>query len=677
MLVKNWLERECNEWFMVIDNADEASLFESDGGIQNKSGPESIVKYLPECSHGSILVTTRNRAAGVKFTRSRAADLVEVKTMNEMESKCLIKSNLTEHIPADFEIYELAELLDHLPLALAQASAFMQENVLSVSEYIELYRENDETRMDLLCEPFEALGRDTKVPNAVATTLNVSIGQIEDRDPRAIEIFSLIAFLDRHDIPRSLVQHKVKRLLDLTKSLGTLKAFSLINTNDERGSFSIHRLVQLVMRKWMIIRAKFDDKAVEALDVLVELFPDATFENRAICASYLPHAQSVLRSIQKVDKKSLRRTLYLQEGIAWYLWTQGYYDEAERLDKQILDENKKAFGTEHPETLESIGNLASTYEDQGRWTEVEELDRFMVATRSRLHGPTHLLTLTSIANLANTYRHQGRLEEAESLMLEVMETRKSSSGKDSEEVISSMSNLGSLYLAQHRLEEAEELISQAWNFRKRTIGAEHVHALDNATTLGLIYSSQGRLDEAVMLTLYTLQTKEAVMGPTHPSSLSSKSDLACLKQKQQEWDEAEELLSQVIEAESHRLGPAHNDALISRKKLSNIYWDKGLVGMTDKLEGEILQDSNNSLGPDHRFTLECMYDMALTRKEQNKNEEAIQLLMQVTNLREKKLGAYHSDTLDSIGTLCEWCGDEKGISMLLDAEMEEEGKVGE
>lgn len=683
LLVKNWLEKEYREWLMVIDNADEPSLFASEGGVQsnfNTNSPstnDSIVGYLPECSHGSILVTTRDRTAGVKFTRSRARDLIKVETMTEAESKSLIKSNLTEHIPEESEMRELAELLDHLPLALAQASAYMQENSLSISEYIELYKENDETRMDLLCEPFETLGRDTKVPNAVATTLNVSISQIEKLDPGAIEICSLIAFVDRHDIPKSLVQHKVKRQLDLTKALGTLKAFSLINTNQERGSFSIHRLVQLVMRKWLIIEAKFESKAIDALDALAELFPNATFENRAMCASYLPHAQSVLQLIPSVDGELLRRRLYLQEGVAWYQWTQGYYNEAEKLDLLILSENKRMFGKEHPETLESIANLAATYEDQGRWSETEELDRFVVETRSKTLGPTHTLTLTSMENLAKVYKYQGRLEEGENLMLQVLEARKSTSGTDSEEAVTAMSNLGSLYAEQGRAEEAEELILQAWSFRKKTHGADHVYALENATTLGLVYKAQGRLDEAVKLTLQTLQTKEAVMGPKHPSTLSSKGNLASIYQKQQEWDKAEELVLQVIKEESDRLGPGHYDTLVSRKTLANIYWDKGLVDMTDKLEGEILRDSMNSLGPDHRFTLECMHDTALTRKQQNKSEEAIQLMVQVTNLREKKLGAFHDDTLDSIGTLCEWCGDDEGIKMLLDAEREEDAKVSE
>ena len=232
LLLKEWLEKEHKNWLLIIDNADDASLFTSKGELSRskpKTGTgQSILEYLPESPHGSILITTRDRAAGVKFTRTRADDLVEVNIMTPEEADSLIRSALTSDTSTDVEILQLAGLLGHLPLALAQAAAFMHENMVSASEYIELYNDSDETQMDLLSESFETLGRDSEVPNAVTTTFIVSINQIREQDSKAIDILCLVAFVDQHDIPKSLIQGKVKRPLDLTKSLGTLKSFSLV-----------------------------------------------------------------------------------------------------------------------------------------------------------------------------------------------------------------------------------------------------------------------------------------------------------------------------------------------------------------------------------------------------------------------------------------------------------------
>lgn len=69
--MKDWLENECREWLMIIDNANEASLFTSGKTPQSKSGAaeSSILDYLPQCDHGTILITTRDRAVAVKFTK--------------------------------------------------------------------------------------------------------------------------------------------------------------------------------------------------------------------------------------------------------------------------------------------------------------------------------------------------------------------------------------------------------------------------------------------------------------------------------------------------------------------------------------------------------------------------------------------------------------------------------
>ena len=78
---------------------------------------------------------------------------------------------------------------------------------------------------------------------------------------------------------------------------------------------------------------------------------------------------------------------------------------------------------EHPDTLTSIANLASTYRNQGRWKEAEALAIQVMETRKRVLGAEHPDTLTSIANLASTYRNQRRWKEAEALDIQVMETR--------------------------------------------------------------------------------------------------------------------------------------------------------------------------------------------------------------------------------------------------------------
>ena len=84
----------------------------------------------------------------------------------------------------------------------------------------------------------------------------------------------------------------------------------------------------------------------------------------------------------------------------------------------------RVLGAEHPDTLISIANLANTYQNQGRWNEAEKLNVDVMDMSKRLLGPEHPHTLLCIANLAIIYQNQGRWNEAEELEIQVMDMRK-------------------------------------------------------------------------------------------------------------------------------------------------------------------------------------------------------------------------------------------------------------
>ena len=66
---------------------------------------------------------------------------------------------------------------------------------------------------------------------------------------------------------------------------------------------------------------------------------------------------------------------------------------------QVLKTNLRALGQEHPSTLTSMANLASTFWDQGRWKKAKDLFVQVTETRKRVLGQEHPDTLTSMANL--------------------------------------------------------------------------------------------------------------------------------------------------------------------------------------------------------------------------------------------------------------------------------------
>ena len=72
----------------------------------------------------------------------------------------------------------------------------------------------------------------------------------------------------------------------------------------------------------------------------------------------------------------------------------------------VLEKTKHALGEEHPDTLTSMGNLASIYLNQSQWKEAEALEVVVLEKRMHALREEHHDTLISMENLASIYKNQ-------------------------------------------------------------------------------------------------------------------------------------------------------------------------------------------------------------------------------------------------------------------------------
>ncbi|KAK4248954.1 Tetratricopeptide repeat-domain-containing protein [Corynascus novoguineensis] len=492
-LVKKWLERkDCCQWLIVIDNADDIQLFfGQQGGSEINDLPNdkgNLERYLPECRHGAILVTTRNKQVGVKLTKGK--HLIEVGKMDEGETDQLLRTYLDGISFASNESSTLSSRLEQLPLALVQAAAFIQENSIDVSKYLELLDSSDQYLVDLLSEEFETDGRNSDTSRAVAKTWILSFEQIQRQNAFASELLSFMSLLDRQAIPLEFLSYYSKQQqgqetrgeMQLTKALGVLKAFSfVVEEKDHR--FDIHRLVQLAMRRWLVKKGKIRHFAGQALLAVSHCYPFGWYENWGVCSAYLAHAYAVLGSegTSSRDEKAGKATLL--HSVAGFFAHQGQWTDAERVQLEALKLREEVLGSSHPSTLTSMANLASTYWKQGRWEEAEKLDVQVMETRKTKLGADHPDTLNSMANLASTYRNQGRWEEAEKLFLQVLETSKTKLGADHPDTLTSMNNLAFVWKVMGRHRDAVSMIQTCYDLQQRVLGVGHPYTVSTLSTL--------------------------------------------------------------------------------------------------------------------------------------------------------------------------------------------------
>jgi hypothetical protein len=82
---------------------------------------------------------------------------------------------------------------------------------------------------------------------------------------------------------------------------------------------------------------------------------------------------------------------------------------------RCLEIRERVQGSEHPETLLAMSNLAAYRVESGGFSEAEALYRRCLASRQKVLGPMHPETLSTMDNLSGALRKKGALAESESI----------------------------------------------------------------------------------------------------------------------------------------------------------------------------------------------------------------------------------------------------------------------
>jgi hypothetical protein len=371
-LVQEHLSKDnAGKWLLVFDNADDIDMWiakpgSGSGSVQGSGG---LIDYLPRSKQGSIVFTTRDRKTAVKLAQE---SILEVQEMNEELSvlllqKCLVNPDLVKNRQDPITL--LTELT-HLPLAIVQAAAYINENGITLAEYLLLLEEQEEEVIDLLSEKFQDSRRYRNMKNPVATTWLISFEQIRTRDPLAAEYLSFMSCIDAKDIPQSLLPPapSKKKAVD---AIGTLSAYSFITEQKTDQLLDLHPLVHLATRNWLRTESSLRQWAAKALERLEEMFPDSGHTNRSVWRMYLPHVRYALESESEEGAGSKKTELLWKFGLC--VFSDGRYKDAEKAFAQVMQTQKGNLGADHLDTLTSMGKLASTFCKQGRWKEAEEL----------------------------------------------------------------------------------------------------------------------------------------------------------------------------------------------------------------------------------------------------------------------------------------------------------------
>jgi DNA-binding XRE family transcriptional regulator len=533
--------RARGRWLLVFDNA---------------GSPADVAAWLPG-GGGHVLITSRE--AGW----AEVAGPVEVDVLARAESVALLQARITGLVGADAD--RLAAGLGDLPLALAQAAAFMAATGMPAGQYLGLLHARAGQLLDQVVPG--------SYPRSLAAATALTADRLAADDPAAAELASLCAFLGPNPIPEDLFTGAAGELpgglaaragdpLAWRQILARLARRSLARI-DQHG-VQMHRLTQAILRDRLTpAQAAATRNRTEAILAASDPGdPDdpATWPRWARLMPHLLAAalagtgnpglrQLACRGcrylIARGDTRTAvglagdlrprwrdrlgadhEHTLAIGTYLGWALEEMGRWAEARDLVQDVLDRRRQVLGEDHPDTLTSAHDLASNLRLLGEVQAARELDQDTLDRRRRVLGQDHPDTLQSANQLAMVLASLGEVQAARDLAQDTLDRRRRVLGEDHPDTLDSLNNLGVHVRLRSELQAARDLHQDALERKLRVLGQDHPSTLFTANNLAVDLRALGQVQAARDLDQDTLDRRRRILGENHPDTLTSADNLA-------------------------------------------------------------------------------------------------------------------------------------------------------
>ena len=225
-------------------------------------------------------------------------------------------------------------------------------------------------------------------------------------------------------------------------------------------------------------------------------------------------------------------------------------------------------GASHPETLNSMQNLATTYNLVGNTEKALPLMQQAMKLGSAIYAPDDLFMIRIQGNLAGIYQANGELQKAIELLETALESSTTKLGDEHPETLRLMNNVASAYQKTGRLDQALVLTKRTFELRKKTLGHGNRVTLITMHNLATLYEAMENHEEAAGLYAEVWELKKQEIGHEHPSTLNSMNGLALVNIKLGQVDKTETLLTQLFDIRKKRQGINNPQTLSVLKTLT-------------------------------------------------------------------------------------------------------------
>ncbi|QYN35256.1 tetratricopeptide repeat protein [Pseudonocardia sp. DSM 110487] len=645
--------------------------------LDDLADPADLRGLWPGGPRGRTVITTRRTDAALTRAGRRR---VEVGLFTPGQARAYLAERL-EADPDDERMWEADELaadLGHLPLALAQAGAF----ILDRGDTCVGYRARLADRRRRLAELFppDALADDYH--DTVAATWSISIEAADALPPAGLArpVLELLSVLDPSGIPADLLTTPAaieyasahgpappRDGQDLLDALHHLARLSLITLDPAAGpaGVRVHGLVQRAAAEHLN-PAQITALHRAAAGGLLEIWPKIERDTRL---------GQVLRANASALIDKAQANLW-QPTIHPLLWRTGnslgkcgLVDAAIGYWTRMLSDADRYVGAEQLATLAVRSKLAwwrgEAGDPAGAATAFEELR----VEKARTLGPDHALTLDTRSSLAHWRGQAGDPVGAATAFEQLLTDRLRVLGPDHPDILATRNNVA------HWRGHAGDPVGAATAFEQ--LLADQVRILSpndpltfiTRSNLALVRGQAGDPASAVHVLEQLLADQVRVLGPAHPHTLITRNNLAYHRGQAGDPAGAATAFEQLLTDRLRVLGPDHPDTLTTRHNLAGWRGEAGDPAGAATAFEQLLTDNLRVLGPDHPNTLTTRSNLARWRGQAGDPAGAATALEQLLTDRLRVLGPDHPDTFTTQNDLARWrgqAGDPAGAATALE-----------
>ncbi|KAG8809295.1 hypothetical protein FRC17_003506, partial [Serendipita sp. 399] len=599
------------QWLLIMDNADSANV--------------NMLKAIPSCDHGYVLITTRRALVEGVAPQSH----IKLDVMSSEEAvEALLSSALDPDEPLSDQgrevALEIVTQLGHLPVAVIQAGCYINKQKC-LYDYLNRFRANRQRILNQYTRQRDHLDNRDGLYAVFDTTLDAI-------SPQSLQLLTILSFLHFTNFPRQVF------------TLAASGGFSYQRYDLMERQVDFQQAIAM-LRDTLCPQGPWDEDVIDGILEELQLYSLVSLVSSpsAVMLRFHPllHGWAQDRLLPE------QRPQYRLAAVR--LLTCGSHDDARQYREHLrphLEALLPSFEEIHVNDQGSLAELIRIEPTRKQWGH----DLWITIHRKVLaaHGETSVQTSRALIQLAHTHGFRGDTAKEEELLRKALRIRRSLCGPKHLETTHAAIHLAwHLYSAgptPRRVRESKALARDVLEIREAQLGPDDEKVAEVLVTLGIAYFLQGKVSQAQGYFERAVQVTTKALGPNNLKTLECKGRLATCYAHLKD-PRAEELHREVIRGREINFGAQHINSIYAMASLASWHYFSRRYDLAEAEWRKILEDVRKIQGDSHMDTLHAVGCLALTLYQLHRYLEAEALFKEEVRGRIATMGPQHPATL--------------------------------